>query len=133
MATLDIDRFIIEIEDRPAIWDTWCNDYSNKISKGKAWLDAVIWCIHSALVYHDDDGGTARAEIMRLLPPQNPCWNCGFDGHGASHSGVTSYTRATLWCGSVKTQWLKHATLKRHSVANTKWLVYSRPKDQRKK
>ena len=37
MTTLDIDRFIIEIEDRPAIWDVRCNDYSNNIAKAKAW------------------------------------------------------------------------------------------------
>ena len=32
MSTLDLDRFIIEIEDRPAIWDLHCNNYSNEIS-----------------------------------------------------------------------------------------------------
>ena len=32
MFTLDLGRFIIEIEDRPATWDVCCNDYSNKIS-----------------------------------------------------------------------------------------------------
>ena len=37
MTTLDIDRFIIEIEDRPAIWDLRCDDYSSKIAKAKAW------------------------------------------------------------------------------------------------
>ncbi|XP_068239900.1 uncharacterized protein [Palaemon carinicauda] len=37
MASLDIDRFIIETEDRPAIWDVRCNEYSNKIVKAKAW------------------------------------------------------------------------------------------------
>ena len=37
MNTLDVDRFIIEIEDRPASWDVRCNNYSNKIAKAKAW------------------------------------------------------------------------------------------------
>ncbi|MPC20942.1 hypothetical protein E2C01_013907 [Portunus trituberculatus] len=37
MTTLDIHRFITEIENRPAIWDVRCNDYSSKIAKAKAW------------------------------------------------------------------------------------------------
>ena len=37
ISTLDLDCFIIEIEDRLAIWDVRCNDYNNKISKAKAW------------------------------------------------------------------------------------------------
>lgn len=36
-AVLDVDRFIIEIEDRPMIWDVRYNDYSNKIAKTHAW------------------------------------------------------------------------------------------------
>lgn len=37
MASFDTDRFIIEVEQRPAIWDSRCNEYSNKLSRGKAW------------------------------------------------------------------------------------------------
>lgn len=37
MNRLDVDRFIIDIEDRPAIWDVRCKNYSNKIAKAKAW------------------------------------------------------------------------------------------------
>ncbi|XP_064081736.1 uncharacterized protein LOC135198162 [Macrobrachium nipponense] len=33
----DTDRFIIEIQDRPAIWDVRLKEYSNKILKAKAW------------------------------------------------------------------------------------------------
>ncbi|XP_076043345.1 uncharacterized protein LOC143026586 isoform X2 [Oratosquilla oratoria] len=33
----DTERFIIEIEDRPAIWDVRLKEYSNKILKAKAW------------------------------------------------------------------------------------------------
>ncbi|XP_063612967.1 uncharacterized protein LOC134786343 [Penaeus indicus] len=33
----DTERFIIEIEDRPAIWDVHLKEYSNKILKAKAW------------------------------------------------------------------------------------------------
>ena len=33
----DIDSFIIEIEDRPALWDVRLTEYNNKIVKAKAW------------------------------------------------------------------------------------------------
>ena len=87
MTTLDIDRFIIEIEDRPAIWDVRCNDYSNKIAKAKAWEEMcdnfVPGFIEMKLlgasivlsVFYDDDGGAAKAEVMQQLRPQSPCWN----------------------------------------------------------
>ncbi|MPC69254.1 hypothetical protein E2C01_063471 [Portunus trituberculatus] len=39
MSTLHIDRFIIETEDRPAIWDVRCNEYTDSIAKVKAWED----------------------------------------------------------------------------------------------
>ncbi|XP_076035779.1 uncharacterized protein LOC143021873 isoform X4 [Oratosquilla oratoria] len=35
--TLDIDRFISELEDRPAIWDVRCKEYNHKTAKTKAW------------------------------------------------------------------------------------------------
>lgn len=37
MARLDIDRFISEIEQRPVIWDTRNDEYTNKLLKRKAW------------------------------------------------------------------------------------------------
>ena len=36
-SNFDTQRFIIEIEKRPAIWDERLKDYSDKISKAKAW------------------------------------------------------------------------------------------------
>ncbi|KAJ8896236.1 hypothetical protein PR048_001579 [Dryococelus australis] len=37
MASFDSDRFIIEVESRPAIWDTRSDTYGNKLARGKAW------------------------------------------------------------------------------------------------
>lgn len=37
MGSFDADRFIVEVEQRPAIWDSRCDEYSNKLSRGRAW------------------------------------------------------------------------------------------------
>ena len=34
---IDIERFIIEVEDRSVIWDVRSKEYSNKLIKAKAW------------------------------------------------------------------------------------------------
>ena len=36
------DLFIDEIEKRPPIWDMTSSEYSNKISKRKAWEEIVL-------------------------------------------------------------------------------------------
>ena len=33
----DMDRFILEIQERPALWDVNSSDYSNKLMKNSAW------------------------------------------------------------------------------------------------
>ena len=37
MDKVDIESFIREIENRPAIWDSRVDDFWNKVSKNKAW------------------------------------------------------------------------------------------------
>lgn len=38
----DTDLFIDEIEKRPPIWNMTSSEYSNKISKRKAWEEIVL-------------------------------------------------------------------------------------------
>jgi hypothetical protein len=38
----DTDLFSDEIETRPAIWDMASSDYSNKLSKKRAWEEFVL-------------------------------------------------------------------------------------------
>lgn len=41
----DVDTFIDEVEDRPAIWNMHIPEYSNKIAKQQAWDElAMIFC-----------------------------------------------------------------------------------------
>lgn len=35
--SFDSERFLIEIQNRPTIWDSRSKEYSNKILRGKAW------------------------------------------------------------------------------------------------
>ncbi|XP_005108692.1 uncharacterized protein LOC101863378 [Aplysia californica] len=39
MTSFDTDRFIIEIQRRPALWDSRCADYGSRMIKAKAWAD----------------------------------------------------------------------------------------------
>lgn len=41
MSDFDTDRFIIEVECRPALWDQERNEYSNKHLKFKAWEEVA--------------------------------------------------------------------------------------------
>lgn len=44
-ASFDTELFIDEVEKRPAIWDMTSREYSNKISKRRAWEElSVIFC-----------------------------------------------------------------------------------------
>lgn len=45
MSDFDTDRFIVEVECRPVLWDQECKDYSNKHLKFKAWEDvaSTMW------------------------------------------------------------------------------------------
>lgn len=38
---LDVDKFIYEIEQRPAIWDMKSKDYSDRIQKVKKWEEII--------------------------------------------------------------------------------------------
>lgn len=40
-SSIDTDRFIIEIESRPAIWNKFSDDYSNRDVKKKSWEELV--------------------------------------------------------------------------------------------
>jgi hypothetical protein len=44
----DTDLFIDEIEKRPAIWDMASSEYSNKLSKRRAWEEIVLIFISDA-------------------------------------------------------------------------------------
>lgn len=37
----DSERFILEVHDRPAIWDISCKEYSDRDLKKKCWLELV--------------------------------------------------------------------------------------------
>jgi hypothetical protein len=37
------EKFISEIESRPAIWNTECTEYANKNEKAKAWEEVYIF------------------------------------------------------------------------------------------
>jgi hypothetical protein len=39
---MDIDVFIAEIENHPAIWDMWLDVYSNRSEKTKAWEEVCL-------------------------------------------------------------------------------------------
>ena len=43
----DTEQFIIEIEDRPAIWDVRLKEYSNKTLKAKAWEELCSIFAHN--------------------------------------------------------------------------------------
>jgi hypothetical protein len=51
----DTDLFIDEVEKRPAIWDMASTEYSNKVSKRRAWEEIVL--IFSDSGDGDDDIG----------------------------------------------------------------------------
>jgi hypothetical protein len=36
------EKFISEIESRPAIWNTECTEYANKNEKAKAWEEVYV-------------------------------------------------------------------------------------------
>jgi hypothetical protein len=38
---LDIDRFIFEIENHPAIWNMKCDEYSDRAQKVKQWEEVI--------------------------------------------------------------------------------------------
>lgn len=42
MPPFDTELFIEEIESRPAIWNTYCSEYSNKNKKAGAWEEIGI-------------------------------------------------------------------------------------------
>lgn len=35
--SIDVDKFIVELQQRPALWNSESKDMSNKILKNKAW------------------------------------------------------------------------------------------------
>lgn len=37
----DSEKFILEIENRPAIWNSACSDYSNRDIKKKCWEELI--------------------------------------------------------------------------------------------
>ncbi|XP_072387020.1 uncharacterized protein [Diabrotica undecimpunctata] len=41
MESLDVKEFIVEIQQRPVIWDVGCSDYSNREMKKRAWEEIV--------------------------------------------------------------------------------------------
>ncbi|KAL1130498.1 hypothetical protein AAG570_011746 [Ranatra chinensis] len=63
--SFDSDRFITEVELRPAIWDSRSEAYSNKQARGKAWEEL---CEIFVLDYEDMDAAkknTAAADLQR--------------------------------------------------------------------
>ncbi|KPJ06467.1 hypothetical protein RR48_14206 [Papilio machaon] len=51
--TFDTERFITEIENRPAIWDTSSDEYSNRHLKKKSWEEVVQ-------IFKEKDGMTKQ-------------------------------------------------------------------------
>lgn len=41
MAAFDTERFIVEIENRPSLWNISSDDYSNRDLKKKCWEEIV--------------------------------------------------------------------------------------------
>ncbi|XP_076034842.1 uncharacterized protein LOC143021317 [Oratosquilla oratoria] len=74
MHTLDIDRFIVELEDRPAIWDVRCNDYSNKIAKAKAWEEMCDIFVSGFKEMDSAGKNKAAADIQRKWKSLRDCF-----------------------------------------------------------
>jgi hypothetical protein len=53
----DTDLFIDEVEKRPAIWDMASTEYSNKVSKRRAWEEIV-------LIFSDSGDGDDNKKIL---------------------------------------------------------------------
>jgi hypothetical protein len=73
MSDFDIDKFIIKIEARPAIWTLNWVEYANRTQKAKAW--EVVPSISFCTVYFFDDGGLRDVIATQIYFLLHVCFN----------------------------------------------------------
>ncbi|CAG4964060.1 unnamed protein product [Colias eurytheme] len=65
---LDIDRFIFEIENHPAIWNTKCDEYSDRAQKVKQWEEVTnMFTDNNASVEEKKKNGILLQKRWRTL------------------------------------------------------------------
>ncbi|XP_063218697.1 uncharacterized protein LOC134528960 [Bacillus rossius redtenbacheri] len=70
----DCDRFIIEIESRPAIWDSRCDEYANKCKKGKAWEEVCDMFVENFKAMDSVHKNKAAADLQRKWKNLRDCF-----------------------------------------------------------
>jgi hypothetical protein len=63
MRILDVEALIDAVRDRPALWDTRCSEYSDKVNKAQCWRE--IFC--NVEEGYDDLDAEKQKEIGKIL------------------------------------------------------------------
>lgn len=66
VTVFDVEAFIDEVKQRPAIWDTSYPDYTDKIKKQQAWKDICV-VFRKDYDQLDKDAKLAIGEYPRIL------------------------------------------------------------------
>ncbi|XP_066141923.1 uncharacterized protein [Euwallacea fornicatus] len=70
----DPDRFLIEIEHRPAIWDSRSTEYSNKLLRGRAWEEICIKFVPTFEIMSSSDKNKAAFDMQRKWKSFRDCF-----------------------------------------------------------